>query len=485
MSDVNDITGIEDEKLRKALVLQSRVASLIESSQRLLDLRRPERPPPHIPLAQRPFEPDRTLLTKEQVRMYYAWSLDRLHGLSAVVRENVQRRMDNAGDSTADATTKRKPYRHMIDDFENNEWKRMRWPIGSMHRDVLDSLMNGNLISRQREDVDFRARTADSTRLAANPAIYLLQIVNVEFLNQQPRPHEGKGLSWREWKRTLQALTQYLTESEAGIHGRDSWVDQVDGSLIDRSREPFGKDQKCRFLTNKRQKEVLHEFVRAAKELYVDKGQALEDVNPADPALDITLARVPQECRFSNTIFGLFHCVLRELWGRDRWEVVSSKLVDVTDPLDAPVAECLCSEIVQTYWYQDGSNPALAGGMMVAGKTRSLTSEDYKYYWKESKDVLVRLNILGDNLAYYKKLREDTGRTLDAVKICSTDQRWDEIEKSQGLLKAQLDHIKERADAIVLTPHIESIEEWVVENNAYLESKYPTKAGEADRSADA
>jgi hypothetical protein len=92
--------------------------------------------------------------------------------------------------------------------------------------------------------------------------------------NHQPHPYPGRGLSWREWKKTLQALPQYLTESEAGIDGEDTWVDKIDRSFINRDTRAMGEDQNCRYLANERQKDVLREFIRAAQKIYVDKWQA-------------------------------------------------------------------------------------------------------------------------------------------------------------------------------------------------------------------
>jgi hypothetical protein len=58
----------------------------------------------------------------------------------------------------------------------------------------------------------------------------------------------------------------------------------------------------------------------------------------------------------------------------------------------------------------------------------------------------------------------------------SIDQRWDEIEKAQGLPKAELDQIEERAEANVLTRQIERLDEWVEKNNASLEGQAAEKA---------
>lgn len=300
----------------------------------------------------------------------------------------------------------------------------MHWLIVCIYRDVLESLIRGNLISREREVTEFLARTTDSTRLHALPSIYMLQIFNVEYPSGQRTPYPGRGLSWREWKKTLQALTQYLDESEAHDNDAGSWVDQVDSSFIDRGTRPWGSGQICRYLATDRQKDVLREFIAAAQKMYVDKGQALEDVKSTGPALDIPMARVPQECgwgtsgidlavahssggQFPNHLFGLFHCVIRELWGRERWEVTSRKLVDFTRALDAPVAEYLCSEFGQINLYQAGLNPALARTQMTSGKTRALTNQEYDHLWPESKAIFKRLHYAYEILAYYKKLQGD------------------------------------------------------------------------------
>lgn len=487
----NDISHIPDfpgkGEIQKALTLRGKVEALIERSKPLLEARRPEQARPGRRASELAFDPERTLLNKYQGNLYYASIFDGIYGLARIATDHVKKRMAEVSDPNNDPEAARKPFRHLLDDFEDG-YKKMCWLIVSMHRDVLESLIRGNLISREREDTNFRARTADSTRLHALPSIYLLQIVNVEFVKGQRTPYPGRGLNWREWKETLGALTQYLDESEEGDNGAGSWVDQVDGSFIDRDRRKWQAGQRCRYLANERQKDVLREFIKAAQEMYVVKGQALYDVNPSDPALDVAMARVPQECgwglsgierasqhstagQFSNSLFSLFHCVLRELWGRERWEVASRKLVDVTRPLDAPVAEYLCSELGQTYWYQGGLNPAYAGTMMMSGKKRALTGEDYEHLWPETLEVLRGLDCVEENLAYYKKVRDDNRRFIDEDRKCSIDQRWDEIEKAQSLLKAELDHIQERAEANVLTRHKEGIDDWVRRNDEYQKSQ--------------
>jgi hypothetical protein len=495
--------GYPSERLLAARDLRARVAALKNSSQSVLDAKRPDKPKPcpKTPLSQQPFDPEATLLTRQQVKLYYSSVVDGIFGICEVVTDNVQERLIEVTDDVdpQKAADKRNPYRHLLDDFQSG-YKRMHWLILCIHRDVLESLMRGNLISREREDIKFLARTQDSTRLLALPSIYLPQIVNVEYLNEQRTPYPGRGLSWREWKATLEALTQYLDESEAGLNDAGSWVDQVDGSFRDKDTRKYRKNQKCRYLCDERQKDVLREFIDAAQRTYVNKGQTLEDVNPNDPALDIPFARVPQECgwgtsgieratqhaaggQYSNTLFGLFHCAVRELWGAERWEVVSRKLVDFTRPLDAPVAEYLCSELGQTYWYQGGLNPTLAGTMMMAGKTRSLMDPDYENLWHEAKSVVARLNYAHKNMAHYKKVQADARQIIEERKNGWIDKKWDEIEKTQSLLRADLDRSEERAYAYVLTCHIEAIDDWVRRNDEYQKAKAAENAAEA--SADA
>jgi hypothetical protein len=58
-----------DEKLTNALTLRGKITSLIGDSQRLLDAKRPENPRPRR-LSQQPFDPERTLLTFEQIELY-------------------------------------------------------------------------------------------------------------------------------------------------------------------------------------------------------------------------------------------------------------------------------------------------------------------------------------------------------------------------------------------------------------------------------
>jgi hypothetical protein len=490
------------ERLEHARSLRGKVAALKKDSQALLDAKRPDKPKPRpkIPVSQQPFDPEATLLTRQQMRLYYSSLLDGVFGICKVVTENVQERLDEVI-STVGQNKKgdrRTSYRHLLDDFATG-YKRMHWLILCINRDVLESLMRGNLISREREDTAFLARTADSTRLHPLPSIYLLQIVNVEWLKGERTQYPGRGLSWREWKKTLQALTQYLDESGMGLVGGGTWVDKVDSSFPDKDSRDWLPERNCRFLANERQKEVLREFIAAAQKLYVDKGQAMEDVDTNNPALDVPMARVPQECgwgisgqeraaahvaagQYSNSLFGLFHCTIRELWSRERWEVTTRKLVDVTEPLDAPVAEYLLSELGQTYWYQGGLNPFLAGTMMMSGK-RALTSPDYDNLWYEAKSIVARLNFAHLNMAHYKKVLADNQRIMDEQKSGLLDKKWDKIEKAKSFLKATLDRIEERAYAYVLTCHIEAIDDWVRKNDEYQKAKAAENAAEA--SADA
>jgi hypothetical protein len=493
--DTTPQVGAISKRLRHARELRARVALLIKDAQAPLDAKRPEKAP-DTRLSLQPFDPEATLLTQQQVRQYYSSVLDGIYGMCKVATDSVQKRLDHVI-STGGPNKKgdkRTSYRHLLDDFASG-YKKMHWLILCMHRDVIESLMRGNLISREREDIEFFAQTAHITRLLPLPSIYLLQIVNVEYLNGQRTPYPGRGLSWREWKKTLQALTQYQNDSEAGINSAGSWVDQVDGSFPDRDTRMWSLGQRCRFLANERQKSVLREFIAAAQTVYVDKGQKLEDVDPSNPALGIPMARVPQECgwgisgleraaahtvagQYSNALFGLFHCVLRELWGRERWEVTSRKLLDVTRPLDAPVAEFLCSELGQTYWYQGGLNPALAGTMMMTGK-RALTIPDYEHLWRENKAVVKRLHYAHENLAHYKNVQSENRRIFDMMKKYPLDQKWDEIEKAQCRLEADLGWIEERAYAYVLTCHTEAIDDWVRMNEEYQKAKAAENATKA------
>jgi hypothetical protein len=175
---------------------------------------------------------------------------------------------------------------------------------------------------------------------------------------------------------------------------------------------------------------------------------------------------------------GLFHCTIRELWSRERWEVTTRKLVDVTEPLDAPVAEYLLSELGQTYWYQGGLKPYLAGTMMMSGK-RALTSPDYDNLWYEAKLIVTRLNFAHLNMAHYKKVLADNQRIMDEKKSGLLDRKWDKIQKAKSLLKATLDRIEERTYAYVLTCHIEAIDDWVRKNDEYQKAKAAENGAEA------
>lgn len=209
----NDITHLQGEEgmeqLEGALILRGKIATLVENLQHLLDAKRP--PPVRVRrLSQQPFHSHSTILTRDQLELYNAAKLDGLYDLSTVARDHVQRRLDDVeagADDGPDPKTnkkdKRKCHRHLLDDYEKNGWKRMGWVILGIHREVLCSLIHGNLISREYADADMSKSTHDSTRLHALPSMYLLQIVNDRVVRGETHPYPGRGLSWREWKRII------------------------------------------------------------------------------------------------------------------------------------------------------------------------------------------------------------------------------------------------------------------------------------------
>jgi hypothetical protein len=152
-NDITPLQGVEGtEELQKAVILRGRAASLIKSSQRLLDARCPERPRVRRRL-QQPFDPNTTLLTKGQPKLDNVLKLNVLYGLSKVATEHVQQRIDEVIGSAAYQDANRKPYRYLLDDFSSG-WKRMRWLIVCMHREVptassmaISSLMNTKILA--------------------------------------------------------------------------------------------------------------------------------------------------------------------------------------------------------------------------------------------------------------------------------------------------------------------------------------------------
>jgi hypothetical protein len=117
--------------------------------------------------------------------------------------------------------------------------------------------------------------------------------------------------------------------------------------------------------------------------------------------------------------------------------------------------------------------------MMMSGKKRSLTNPDYDNLWPLAKAVVARLNYAHENLAHYKNVQSENRRIFDMMKKYPLDKKWDEIEKAQCRLKADLDWIEERAYAYVLTCHIEAIDDWVRMNEEYQKAKAAENAAES------
>jgi hypothetical protein len=236
-NDTSTLDPVQDAQLIFALELRARVQAHRENAKPLLGATRPQRPPPVTRIL---FDPNRTLQSEQQIDLYESWSLGGIDGLTKVVHSYVEQDYNESEDAKKDDDKKstKDPHRFIRDDFEAGSPK-MGILLMGMQRKVLDGLLNGNVAGRTYYDADFRAAVIEHTNLEALPCVYLLQIVRAEIFEGKPQTYPGRGLTWHEWKETIQGLREYEAEHEE-VPTTD-WVKQVDASFAHRGSKPYKK----------------------------------------------------------------------------------------------------------------------------------------------------------------------------------------------------------------------------------------------------
>jgi hypothetical protein len=176
--------------------LRGRVVAHRDAANPLLEAKRPQNPPP---ITRTPFDPNRTVLNRQQIELYESWSLGGTDGLSKTVFKHVEddysRSADASKDDDKESTTD--PHRFIRDDFNSGRPK-IAALLVCMHRQVLDGLLNGNMDSQEHQDSEFRAAIVEHANLEALPCIYLIQIARSEVVEGKLQTYPGRGLTWHE-----------------------------------------------------------------------------------------------------------------------------------------------------------------------------------------------------------------------------------------------------------------------------------------------
>jgi uncharacterized protein YgfB (UPF0149 family) len=108
-----------------------------------------------------------------------------------------------------------------------------------------------------------------------------------------------------------------------------------------------------------------------------------------------------------------------------------------------------------------GLNPAYAGTISVEG-SRPITEDRCAGHFEEVRNDLLASGMLRDNLAFYKKQREEALKVIDATAEWTGKQRCDEIEEAQAKLEEQIEDAREHAESLVLMAHRDFTEQWCV-----------------------
>ena len=271
------------------------------------------------------------------------------------------------------------PHRHILDDFEKDNSKLVSWHIASVDRRVITALIRGDIAVQEHNDPEFAGLIYDNHRLQFRPGTYINVVARRQRVDGQEQPYVGRGLSYNEWSETFDSFKDYLKFDNDATTQSNAWAQKVDQMYplwtLENQQLQHHRDER-HYCKNSSQETQLREFIEIGEKVWLRPLKAIWLQDPKDPHLDIPYARCPIESgwaiyvadrghghvtqKATNYLLGLVLAILKALWG-ERFEMKQYQIFKVIAPLQAPIAECLVSELTRCYWYQRGLNPDLAG----------------------------------------------------------------------------------------------------------------------------
>lgn len=150
--------------------------------------------PPPLP---RGYSPDKTLLTEVQGQMNVVWGLYGVGGLPKYVADLTRAHANRQGISGGEGD----PHRHILDDWNNKKYGSGAL-LMSMHPQLVEAIINGDVPFWVENDVQFRLMKSRYCRLLPYPGIYLNAIARLPFhkATGEQQQYPGCGLSWHQLK---------------------------------------------------------------------------------------------------------------------------------------------------------------------------------------------------------------------------------------------------------------------------------------------
>ena len=416
------------------------------------------------------FDPEQSLLHADQRRLYESYIAFEWPGLIRAIQKHCRRHYEEENQNKP--LSKTDLHRHILNDEANPCMSAL---CAYMLPEMIEGLIHGNITSRCYEDLTYNVAIGSWGRKFPRPMIYVVEIVNVKYLDGKEQAFAGRLLNWHEWRQTVVTLRSYMENAE-DMHengvGASQLIEGIDNSFDNyhNAKHPFFITQSNREVHTTK----LKQFLLAIEEQYIKPGQNVFSKDPQDARLSIPFKRIPREvgwgrhgenrafnhhnAQSSNWLYSLFYHTIRHLFGEMRFEVKTYNATNVCCREDAPVAEYFCSELARSLWYQGGLNPYLPGGMA----TKNIPS---RLFEGVQKMILDHTDYSFATRARVVKTQEKNKATLEAVSKETREATWVRLAAKQAEVKKQELRVREKAYARLVSTGLNVMQEFLEQNS--------------------
>lgn len=150
----------------------------------------------------------------------------------------------------------------------------------------------------------------------------------------------------------------------------------------------------------------------------------------------------------TNYLLGFYDAALRYKFGKHRFEQKVYLACRVGWAWLAQTAEYLLSMLCQSYWYDGGLNPALAGTMKVYGAAKgNITHESHRESFKINAEFLVNTGIMKKNIDDHRQREKTMSEAIKWWDANPHNQVWHALQQRQldlkNLLQRLLDDVND------------------------------------------
>ena len=374
------------------------------------------------------YHPNNGLFTLHRQKMWHAFQYAGANGLAQYIYRYGK---DCAFNDSA--------FQHFIED-ERAEQRVLPFLISTMHPDVVESLIVGDLSYRYENEAPFRSTVDRTTKMKTTPGIYLSQFYNIDgsvsnAATQTSKSSSsansiGRGFSAFHLDILVGRVQKYLKDM-----GYARMIDQKirsthSGDVMDYQTDTSAR----RYCQNQHQREVIGEWMATVDEKILNKaykhqGTRLWNKQTIWGIVSIGYggncklqSQSHLENKGTSALFGLINAIVQEDQLFRAYRLRQVKLMYVCHPDHENLCEALCSVLASSFHDEGGLNGNKAGAvgtkLMVKSPGRGMTADATGY-----QDNI--LHLLNGGSDAYERGKEFTDERMARL------QRWVNEERNE------------------------------------------------------